>query len=45
MHVKWANDRRIGVVWMNRKQTVMVISICSEPTWECQDVSTITKAV
>lgn len=40
MHVKWANDRRIGVVWMNRKQTVMVISVCSGPSWECQDVST-----
>lgn len=39
MHVKWANDRRIGIVWMNRKQTIMVISVCSEPSWECQDVS------
>jgi len=39
MHVKWANEKRIGVVWMNRKQTTMVISVCSEPNWECQDVS------
>ncbi|XP_060869072.1 prolyl endopeptidase FAP-like isoform X2 [Metopolophium dirhodum] len=37
MHVKWANERRIGVVWMNRKQTTMVISVCSEPNWQCQD--------
>lgn len=38
MHVKWANDKRIAVVWMNRKQTIMVISVCSEPNWECHDV-------
>lgn len=39
MHVKWANERHIGLVWMNRKQTIMVISVCSEPYWECKDVS------
>ncbi|XP_050544681.1 prolyl endopeptidase FAP-like isoform X2 [Daktulosphaira vitifoliae] len=37
MHVKWADDRRLAVVWMNRKRTTMVISVCSEPNWECQD--------
>ncbi|XP_050434838.1 prolyl endopeptidase FAP-like isoform X2 [Adelges cooleyi] len=37
MHVKWASDRLMAVVWMNRKQTIMVISVCSEPSWECHD--------
>jgi Dipeptidyl peptidase IV (DPP IV) N-terminal region len=37
--VTWANPRQVAVVWMNRRQNLSIISVCTEPDWQCEDVS------
>ncbi|XP_065353279.1 inactive dipeptidyl peptidase 10-like isoform X2 [Cloeon dipterum] len=38
--VTWASPRQVAVIWMNRRQNLSIISICSEPSWECEDSHT-----
>ncbi|XP_059485201.1 inactive dipeptidyl peptidase 10-like isoform X3 [Neocloeon triangulifer] len=35
--VAWAGARQVAVVWMNRRQNMSVVSICSAPSWQCED--------
>ncbi|XP_054274362.1 inactive dipeptidyl peptidase 10-like isoform X2 [Macrosteles quadrilineatus] len=35
--VSWAGDKHVAVVWMNRRQNVSAIVVCSSPSWTCQD--------
>ncbi|KAF4520670.1 hypothetical protein B566_EDAN006346 [Ephemera danica] len=35
--VTWINNRQMAVVWMNRRQNISIVSICSEPLWNCED--------
>ncbi|CAG7717855.1 unnamed protein product [Allacma fusca] len=37
----WFNDDTVVVNWMNRKQTVAVVTWCRSPTWKCQEVHTV----
>ncbi|XP_046680384.1 inactive dipeptidyl peptidase 10-like [Homalodisca vitripennis] len=35
--VSWAADRHVAVVWMNRRQNMSSVVICSNPMWTCED--------
>lgn len=41
INVVWSKTNEIAITWMNREQTLFVISVCVGPNWSCQDVSKI----
>jgi hypothetical protein len=37
--VRWLNSVDICIVWMNRRQNVSLVSLCSHPDYQCREVS------
>ncbi|GAB6021131.1 Inactive dipeptidyl peptidase 10 [Chamberlinius hualienensis] len=35
--VGWASNTNLSVIWMNRRQNLSIISICSPPLWICNE--------
>ena len=37
--VVWVTPRAVAVTWLNRAQNMSVVSKCSEPRYDCEEVS------
>ncbi|GAB6023350.1 Inactive dipeptidyl peptidase 10 [Chamberlinius hualienensis] len=35
--VGWASNTNLSVIWMNRRQNLSIVSICSPPLWICNE--------